>query len=124
MFVLTEKNDIAAFARHHEICLALGYFDGLHLGHQALLERALQLTKEHGGDPCVLLLEPHPQIALKGTGALRILNPLDEKIRLIQSYGDFHILILSFDSVFAAMAPETFVQDYLIDLLRIKTAIR
>ena len=79
--VFYDKQDIAAFASAHRLHLALGYFDGVHLGHQALLGRALEAAKAQGGEAGVLLLEPHPQKVLQESGAPRMITPLGEKIR-------------------------------------------
>jgi len=123
MAVITKTHDMEDFASTHELHLALGYFDGLHLGHQALLERTLSLAGERGGEPGVLLLDPHPQKVLGGNGGFRNLNTLDEKIRMIRAFGDIHIFILSFDLDLARLSPEAFVRDYLVGLLRIKSAV-
>ncbi|MEL7623267.1 MAG: riboflavin biosynthesis protein RibF [Clostridiales bacterium] len=122
MVVLDEKNKIADFAAAHELHVALGYFDGLHLGHQTLLDYVLQAAGEKGGQAGVLLIEPHPLKILRGNGGIRNLNTLEDKIRLIQAYGDIHVFILPFDREFAGLSPEAFVRDYLAGLLQIRTA--
>lgn len=123
MEIYDNLNDIAAFSSAHPLHLALGYFDGVHLGHQALLGRALRLAEEMGGEPGILLLEPHPQKTLKKNSELRILTPLDKKIQWIRAYGKIHIFILTFDRAFAEITPENFVKDYLVGLFRIRTAV-
>ncbi|MCL1804465.1 MAG: riboflavin biosynthesis protein RibF [Clostridiales bacterium] len=123
MAVYTQRKEIEDFASAHALHLALGYFDGVHLGHQALLEKVLQLSEERGGEPGVLLLEPHPQRVLGGNEGLGSLNTLEEKIRIIRRFGDIHIFILTFDRDFAALSPEAFARDYLAGLLRARTAV-
>ncbi len=122
MVVLDEKDKIAAFAAGHDLHVALGYFDGLHLGHQTLLDYVLRAAEEKGGQAGVLLIEPHPLKILKGNGGIRNLNTLADKIHLIQAYGDIQVFILPFDRSFAGLSPEAFVRDYLAGLLHIKTA--
>ena len=123
MVVLADKKEIAAFALSHDLHLALGYFDGVHRGHQALLEHTATIAADEGGEPGVLLLEPHPQKVLQGDGGPAILTPLDEKIRLIRACRDMHIFILPFDLNMAALRPEDFVRQYLLDLFHVRTAV-
>ena len=123
MVVLADKKEIAAFALSHRLHLALGYFDGVHRGHQALLANTAAIAAEEGGEPGVLLLEPHPQKVLQGDGGPSILTPPDEKIRLIRAYRDMHVFILPFDLTMAALSPEEFVRQYLLDLFHVRTAV-
>jgi riboflavin kinase/FMN adenylyltransferase len=123
MVILDDKKKIRAFAAARQLHVALGYFDGVHLGHQSLLDYVLQAAEEKGGQAGALLLEPHPLNVLKGAGSIRTLNTLAEKTRLIQAYGPIHVFILPFDGSFAALSPEAFVRDYLAGLLNLKTAV-
>ena len=123
MIVLTDEKEIGAYASSRRLYLALGYFDGVHLGHQALFRQVLDMAETGEGQPGVLLLEPHPQKVLQQSSSLRILTPLEEKIRLIQAYGKLDIFLLRFDARFAALTPEAFVQTYLLDLFRIQGAV-
>ncbi|MCL2166298.1 MAG: riboflavin biosynthesis protein RibF [Clostridiales bacterium] len=123
MIVLTDEKEIAAYASSRRLYLALGYFDGVHLGHQALFRRVLAMAEASKGQPGVLLLEPHPQKVLHQSNGLRILTPLEEKIRLIQAYGDMDIFLLRFDAHFAALTPEAFVKACLLDLFHIQGAV-
>ena len=121
--VLTDVKAIETFAGQRGLHLALGYFDGIHRGHQSLLAHVLQLANERGGSPGVLLLEPHPHQALKHTGSYRAIHTLEEKLRLIRLCGDIHVFILPFHADFAALSPEAFARDYLAGLFHIKTAV-
>jgi riboflavin kinase/FMN adenylyltransferase len=123
MAVFTDKNEIKGFASTHGLHLALGYFDGVHLGHQGILGQTLSLSTQQGGEAGVLLLEPHPQKVLGMGMAPRVLNSLDEKIRLIQAFGDVHIFILDFDIEMAGLSPEAFVRDFLVGLFHVRTAV-
>ena len=122
MVVLTDKQEIAEFAKANRLHLALGFFDGVHIGHQAILERVLTLARDEGGAPGALLLDPHPQQMLRADG-YAILNPLEEKIRWIQALGDIHVFIQTFDKGFAGLSGETFAQDFLVGLYRVQTAV-
>lgn len=123
MIVTDSLAQIKDFASRRSLYAALGYFDGVHLGHQALLKKTAALADEAGGEPCVMLLEPHPLKVLFGPRALNNLNTLEEKIRLIQSVGQFNVFILDFTREFAAIEPEAFVRRYLKDLLRVRGVV-
>ena len=123
MIVSNSIIQIKEFAARRRLYVALGYFDGVHLGHQALLKKTAELAEKEGGEPCVMLLEPHPLRVLRGLGALKNLNTLEEKIRLIQRAGAFHVFIIEFTQDFASCEPEAFVRLYLQELLGAKGVI-
>lgn len=65
---------------------ALGFFDGVHLGHQALLSACCRLAAEHGCQPAAVTFEAHPQTLLRGT-APGLLNTCADRLRLLRQYG-------------------------------------
>lgn len=91
------------------LVLAIGVFDGMHLGHQAVLQAALDSSARIGGIPVVLTFDPHPASILRPESAPRLLTPLDFKLRLMERQGIQHALVISFDTAFAAMEAEDFV---------------
>ena len=93
--------------------LMLGNFDGIHLGHQALLRRAVQDAKDLGGRSVVLTFEPHPLKILAPERAPRLILTHKDKMNLLQSFGVDAVIIQRFDSVFASVEAEVFVRDYL-----------
>lgn len=123
MIVSSDIMEISNFAKKNKIYIALGYFDGVHLGHQALMAQCLQLAAENQGEPCVLLLEPHPLQVLEGMEALKNLNSLRQRIDLIRRQGPFNIFVLPFTREFAALSPEAFVCQYLLELLQVKGVV-
>lgn len=89
--------------------LALGNFDGLHLGHQAVIGRARELAQKHGVPLAVMTFEPHPRRVFKPElPPLRIL-PLREKIRLLSKMGVEYLRIVRFSKRFAQTTAEDFV---------------
>jgi len=123
MVALSDIHQIEAFSSARDIHLALGCFDGVHLGHQAILRRTMDLARTLGGEPGVLLLEPHPVKVLHNDPDLKILTPREDKIRWIQALGDIHVFVLTFDAAFAGITPEAFARDYLRDLFHVRTAV-
>ena len=65
---------------------ALGFFDGVHLGHQALLKTCLRLAESMGAKPCAITFDRHPQ-AMFTENPPRLVNSLEDRIRLLRQYG-------------------------------------
>lgn len=76
--------------------IALGFFDGVHLGHQALLRACRDLAADLGATPAALTFATHPDALVMGT-APGLLNTADDRERLLRAYGMEEILVLPFD---------------------------
>lgn len=99
--------------------LTMGNFDGIHLGHQALLHRVVQEAKAQGGRSVVLTFEPHPLRILAPERAPRLILAHKDKMRLLQSSGVDLVIIQAFNSTFANMEAEEFVRHYLVDRIKV-----
>lgn len=98
--------------------VTMGIFDGVHLGHQALLSRVVSVAEETGGEPMVLTFYPHPRIVLsKSPSKLFYLSTLDEKKELLESYGIKHLVIIGFDRSFSNTTAAEFLGNILIGKL-------
>ncbi len=93
------------------VFIAVGVFDGVHLGHQALIGQTLGEAENAGGTAVALTFHPHPARILRPEAAPRLLTSTPHKQRLIESLGCPYLLVLPFDAAFAAQAPETFIKD-------------
>jgi riboflavin kinase/FMN adenylyltransferase len=94
--------------------LLMGNFDGIHLGHQALLRRAIDDAKEKGGRSVVLTFEPHPLKVLAPQRAPRLILTHKDKMTLLQSFGVEVVIVQTFDAAFANIEAEAFVREYLV----------
>ncbi|MGB8465115.1 MAG: bifunctional riboflavin kinase/FAD synthetase [Terrimicrobiaceae bacterium] len=92
------------------LCVAIGVFDGVHLGHQALLRRAMNEAARMRGSALVLTFHPHPARVLRPDSAPRLLTSTPHKVRLIEELGCPYLLQATFDMAFAAQPPEVFVE--------------
>ncbi|MEY2558680.1 MAG: riboflavin kinase / adenylyltransferase [Verrucomicrobiota bacterium] len=90
--------------------LAIGVFDGVHLGHQAVISTSARHARESGGTPVVVTFDPHPAKVLRPQDVPHLLTATQHKIALIRDLGVAHLLVLKFDREFAATAPEEFVR--------------
>src|SRR5213596_4122824 len=92
------------------VFLAIGVFDGVHLGHQAVISTSAEHARAANGTPVVVTFDPHPEKVLRPKAAPHLLTATPHKIALIRDLGVGHLLIITFDKQFAATEPEDFVQ--------------
>lgn len=95
--------------------IAVGNFDGVHLGHQALIGEARKLAEERGGLLGVLAFEPHPQEFFRPSPESFRLTPFRTKARLIAETGADAMFALAFDAEMAARSAQDFVLEVLVD---------
>ena len=91
------------------VFLAIGVFDGVHLGHQAVIGRALADAKAAGGTAVVVTFDPHPMRVMRPQQAPRLLASTQHKAQLIERLGVSHLLVIPFTAGLSGMAPEEFV---------------
>lgn len=97
--------------------MALGFFDGVHLGHQRVILTAKQLAEKKQMKSAVMTFNPHPKEVLgKHEKQLNYLSPLPEKQKLLEKLGIDVLYIVEFTLDFANLTPQQFVDDYLIGL--------
>lgn len=99
-----------AFEHAAPSAVTVGNFDGLHLGHQALLARLRELAAPQGLRTVVLTFEPHPREFFTPDEAPTRLTSLREKCELLGSLGIDHLHVLHFDATLAAMSADAFVE--------------
>ncbi|HUI20895.1 MAG TPA: bifunctional riboflavin kinase/FAD synthetase [Methylocella sp.] len=89
---------------------AIGNFDGVHLGHVAVIERAKTLA-QNLGRPCVVLtFEPHPTDFFKGPNTIFRLTPRDTKAKILERLGLDGMIVMTFDKTLASLPAETFIE--------------
>jgi riboflavin kinase/FMN adenylyltransferase len=93
--------------------VTIGNFDGVHLGHRALLERVIARGRELDIDSCVLTFEPHPREFFAGPRAPARLTRLRDKLELLAAAGVERTHIARFDTRFAALDAERFIEEVL-----------
>lgn len=108
-------------------CVAtIGSFDGIHRGHQALIERCISEAQESGLPSVVITFHPHPQELLRDSDLrpIRLLTGIEERAHLIERYApvDF-LLVLDFNRGFSSMSADEFAQRVLEDTLKVKHVV-
>ncbi|MCC3371825.1 bifunctional riboflavin kinase/FAD synthetase [Cohnella sp. REN36] len=109
-------------AKPEGLSLAIGFFDGVHLGHAEVVGRAVALAKSRGLKPAVLTFDPHPRTILGQDGYHTVLTPLEDKLALLASLGMEVAYVVSFDHGFAEVSAERFVSELLLPL-GVRTAV-
>jgi riboflavin kinase/FMN adenylyltransferase len=107
MFVVRTFEELAR--RTNKVCLAIGVFDGVHLGHQRVIGQARDDARVCGGSSVVLTFDPHPVRVLQPDRAPLLLTSTEHKLALIGALGVDACLLLTFDPSFAATPPEDFI---------------
>jgi len=93
-----------------DLHLAIGVFDGVHLGHQAVIAAAVRAAQKHGGLAGLLTFDPHPiRVIAPGKAPTSLLETLDHKARVVGGLGVELLIPLHFDAAMAAMEASEFV---------------
>lgn len=105
----------------HGLCLALGLFDGVHLGHQHVLRHALAHAVTLAGESVALTFDPHPLAVVRPERAPRLLQPLPQRMRAMKSLGLNATLVIPFTPEVAALDGREFILGLLRDTGRIRS---
>ena len=116
-------HSINEFHSDKKTIVTLGTFDGVHLGHAAILKKLTQNTQNETFESTVLTFFPHPRMVLQGKSDLKLLNTINEKIELLEKIGIDNLIIHPFDEKFAELNAEAFVSTILVDQLRVQKII-
>ena len=104
-------------------CVTIGNFDGVHKGHQKLIQLACSRAKAQALVSVVVTFDPHPLRVLRPDGDLPFITLTDQKLALISQHGPQVCLLLEFTMEMAKLTPEEFVKKYLVDGVNMKEMI-
>jgi len=102
------------------LTIALGNFDGVHLGHKSLIRMCVEESRTKDWESCIFTFEPHPSLVIAPEKKIKLINTPKQKYRLISQLGVNNLILLQFNKELAATTPEDFVKQYLVDLLQVK----
>ncbi len=103
--------------------VAIGNFDGVHLGHQAILAETIKRAKLNDGTAVVLTFEPHPRRYLKPEETFKLLNTFQIKTRIIEAHGIDITYTAEFNKAFAELSPEAFATKFLHEKMGCKEVV-
>lgn len=121
--MLIFTNEEKQIPRMPSLCLTLGIYDGVHLGHQKIIRRVVERAKEIGGMSCVVTFDPHPREVLIPDTAPDLLTSTKKKIELLEALGLDAVCLIRFTREFAQVEARKFVKDFLINTLRTRAIV-
>lgn len=110
MKVFFDKNDLQKL---ENTCVTIGTFDGLHIGHQNILDVLINIAKEKNLQSTVVSFDPHPRRVVKDSYDIKILTTIDEKIEILESLGIDNFYLINFTTEFSQQTSEEFVKNYI-----------
>ena len=93
-----------------KICLAIGFFDGVHLGHQQIIRQTIADARQHEGLALVLTFDRHPNTVVAPDRVPPLIYSLPQKLRAIESLGADTLLVIHFDEPFSRQTGEQFIR--------------
>lgn len=113
--------DLEKYKKKQSLVLSLGMFDGVHLGHQSIINHLKVKSREiPNSQTAILTFWPHPRLVFNPNDDLKLLNTIDEKIELMDKFGIDNMILKSFDETFRNLTGEEFVKEILIEKLNVK----
>ncbi|MBC7643403.1 MAG: bifunctional riboflavin kinase/FAD synthetase [Flavobacterium sp.] len=103
--------------------VTIGTFDGVHVGHQKIIQKIVQNGIDLNLETVILTFFPHPRMVLNGDSDIKLLNTIDEKSSLLEKNGIQNLIIQKFDTAFSELSAEAFVKNILVDQLNIQKII-
>jgi len=104
-----------------KVCLAIGFFDGMHLGHQQIIRQTIADARQHEAVALVLTFDRHPNTVVAPDRVPPLVYSLPQKLRAIAALGADSLLLIHFDQAFSAQSGETFVRKLVQELGRLQS---
>ena len=103
--------------------LTIGTFDGVHIGHQKIIKRLVEISEIKNLTPSLLTFFPHPRMVLQKDANIKLINTIDEKKDILKQFGISNLVIKEFTKEFSRLTAEDFVKNILVDHLKAKHII-
>ncbi len=115
---------LSDFKPNGRAVVTIGTFDGVHLGHQKILNRLKEKAAEVNGESVVLTFWPHPRLVVSpNEDKLKLLTTIDEKTEILEKLGIDHLLILPFTREFSELSAEKYIEDILLEAIGTQTLV-
>jgi riboflavin kinase/FMN adenylyltransferase len=119
MKIIHAANELKPAGR--KVCLAIGFFDGVHLGHQQIIRQTITDARQHGAIALVLTFDRHPNSVVAPGHAPPLIYSLPQKLRAIESLGADTVLLIHFDEKFSRQTGGEFIRRLTRDLGKIQS---
>lgn len=116
-------NSISAYKNTRPSVVTIGTFDGVHLGHKAIISQLLSAAEKENLDSVLLTFFPHPRMVLQENNSVKLINTVAEREELLEKTGLNHLIIHPFTKEFSRLTALEFVRDVLVNQLHIKKII-
>lgn len=110
MQIIRNANELNPGPR--KVCVAIGVFDGIHLGHQQVIRQTIADAQQHGGISVVVTFDCHPNSVVAPEHTPPLIYPLSKKLRVIESLGADTTLLIHFDKAFSQISAEDFIRGF------------
>ena len=114
---------IAKYDKKHPTAITIGTFDGVHIGHRKILEKLIKNAKSLNLKSTVLTFFPHPRMVLQKDADIKLLNTIDEKVKILGELGLDYLIIHPFTKEFSRLSATEFVRDILVNSLKTRKII-
>src|SRR5438046_1803396 len=98
-------------AGDRKVCLAIGFFDGVHLGHQQIIRQTIADARQHEAVALVITFDRHPNTVVAPNRVPPLIYSLPQKLRAIESLGPEALLVIHFDKSFSEKTGEAFIRE-------------
>ncbi|MCH7954455.1 MAG: bifunctional riboflavin kinase/FAD synthetase [Candidatus Marinimicrobia bacterium] len=118
--------DITDYQSSHDRVLTVGTFDGVHLGHQKIIEAIIESAKKRNLKSTVVTFDPHPKEVIStpdGTDKIELLTTLEEKLEALSKFDIDTVIVIQFTMEFSRTDPDAFVTDILCKKFKAKEII-
>lgn len=92
-----------------DVVACIGYFDGLHKGHQALVSKAIEESHRLGCESALITFDPDPWVTIKGVQEIKHITTMKQRQKIAERLGIDHFFVLDFESAMAKLSPEDFM---------------
>lgn len=116
-------DSIDSFVSGKKTTVTIGTFDGVHFGHQKIIERLVDSAKKSRTESTLLTFFPHPRMVLQDQSEIKLLNTIEERTELLKKTGLDNLIIHPFDKDFSRLTAEEFVKKILVDKLRVEKIV-
>ncbi len=116
-------NSITSYNKTNPSVVTIGTFDGVHLGHKAILTQLVDSAKKDNLESVLLTFFPHPRMVLQKESTVRLINTIKEREEIIEQTGVSNLIIHPFTKEFSRLTALEFVRDILVNQLHIKKII-
>jgi riboflavin kinase/FMN adenylyltransferase len=116
--------DLTSLPHFKSAIVTMGAFDGVHKGHQQIIQRMKQLALNVQGETIIITFHPHPRKVISSVpGEIKQLTNIKERIQLLEAAGIDHLVIINFDYQFSNRTAEQYVEDFLYQYFKPNTVI-